>query len=38
MNWECSRERAGGGDAVPGGGRGPEWHRQRLIHEVVGEG
>lgn len=33
MNWECSRERAGGA----GGCRGPEWDRQRLIHEVGGE-
>lgn len=35
MNWECSRERAGGGDAVAGVSGGPKWHRQRLIHEVV---
>lgn len=31
MNWECSRERAGGC-------RGPEWDRQGLIHEVGGGG
>lgn len=36
MNWECSRERVGGGDAVAGGSGGPEWRRRRLMHEVEG--